>query len=301
MSSTSASGRLFDQKGELACPSSKRVQTGEPKFPNISCVWFHTKLRDETTHCGAFVGCYSNVVGVAFNIRSEGDQTAFPSERIESERRQAFMISLLKVCMGQFALLLFVSPAAVWGAFCSPTPSPPEHRHDFQFFAGYSPVSSTLIGSTSDRRFLMAGFGYSYRCWIWSGVSVSYSGEIIPASVLLQPQQVLRQSVHAHAVYGVAATPVGFTADLGRRHKAYPFVQTNEGIIASTEPIPINVIGATGLNFLIDIGGGVRIKAGQRYAISVGYKFVHVSNGGTTGVNPGLDNNVFFAGFSILK
>ena len=53
--------------------------------------------------------------------------------------------------------------------------------------------------------------------------------------------------------------------------------------------------------FLIDIGGGVRIKAGQRYAISVGYKLVHVSNGGTTRVNPGLDNNVFFAGFSILK
>ena len=52
MSSTSASGRLFDQKGELACPSSKRVQTGEPKFPNISCVWFHTKLRDETTLWG---------------------------------------------------------------------------------------------------------------------------------------------------------------------------------------------------------------------------------------------------------
>jgi hypothetical protein len=82
---------------------------------------------------------------------------------------------------------------------------------------------------------------------------------------------------------------------LGAATKHYQFVQPNEGIIASTEPIPINVIGATGLNFLIDIGGGVRIKAGQQYTISVGYKFVHVSNGGTTGVNPGLDNNVFFA------
>jgi hypothetical protein len=250
---------------------------------------------------GTFVGSYLNVVVVAFNTLGKGDQTAFPSERIESETRQAFMISFLKICMGQFALLLFVSLVPVWGAFCSPTPSPPEPRHDFQFFAGYSPVSARLIGSTSDRRFLMAGFEYSYRCWIWSAVSISYSGAIIPGVVLLEPQQFLRQPVHAHAVYGVAATPVGFTADLGRLHKAYPFLQTNEGIIASTEPIPINVIGATGLNFLIDIGGGVRIKTGQRYAISLGYKFVHVSNGGTTGVNPGLDNNVFFAGFSILK
>jgi len=197
-------------------------------------------------------------------------------------------------------MLLLLSPRA-WGAFCSPTPSPPEPRHEFQFFAGYSPVSATLIGSTLDRRFVMAGFGYSYRCWIWSAVSVSYSGEILPVALLLQPEQTLPQSVRAHAVYGFAVMPVGFTADFGRHHKVYPFLETNEGIIASTEPIPINVIGATGLNFLIDIGGGVRFKTGQRYAISLGYKFLHVSNGYTTGVNPGVDNNVLYAAFSIMK
>ena len=81
----------------------------------------------------------------------------------------------------------------------------------------------------------------------------------------------------------------------------YPFVETNEGIIASSEPIPINVPGATGLNFLIDLGGGVRIQAGQHRAISLGYKFLHISNGFTSAVNPGVDNNVFYAGFSILK
>jgi hypothetical protein len=39
--------------------------------------------------------------------------------------------------------------------------------------AGYSPVASTLIGTTTDRRFLLAGFGYSYRCWIWPNVSIA--------------------------------------------------------------------------------------------------------------------------------
>jgi hypothetical protein len=81
----------------------------------------------------------------------------------------------------------------------------------------------------------------------------------------------------------------------------YPFLQTNEGIIASGEPIPINVIGATGLNFLIDIGGGIRIRTGQRRVISLGYKFLHISNGFTSALNPGVDNNVFYAGFSLLK
>jgi hypothetical protein len=203
--------------------------------------------------------------------------------------------------MRLLAILTLVPALPAWCGICSPDPPPPEPRHDFQFFAGYSPVSAALIGTTADRRFLVAGFGYSYRCWIWSGVSIAYSGELMPAAVLFQPGQYLPQFVPSHAVYGFAVTPLGFTADFGRRHNVYPFLQTDEGIIASSEPIPINVTGATGLNFLIDVGGGVRIKAGRHRAISLGYKFLHISNAFTSAVNPGVDNNVFYAGFSILK
>ncbi len=105
----------------------------------------------------------------------------------------------------------------------------------------------------------------------------------------------------AHAVYGFGVTPLGFTADFGRRHRVYPFLQTNEGIIASAEPIPVNVTNATGLNFLIDIGGGVRIRLSPTRTLSLGYKFLHISNALTTPVNPGVDNNVFYAGFSFLR
>jgi len=211
------------------------------------------------------------------------------------------MILVLGRGMRQLAMLLLLSAAPAWAAFCSPDSSPSERRHDFQFFAGYSPVSATLIGTTTDRRFFMAGFGYSYRCWLWPGVSIAYSGELIPAAVLLQPGPYLPQFVPSHAVYGFAVTPLGFTADFGRRHRVYSFVQTNEGIIASSQPIPINVTGATGLNFLIDVGAGIRVKAGERHTISLGYKFLHISNGFTSAVNPGVDNNVFYAGFSILQ
>lgn len=203
---------------------------------------------------------------------------------------------------GLYLLLsLLFSAAPAWAGFCSTDSAPAEPRHDFEFLAGYSPVSATLIGTTSNRRFIVAGFGYSYRCWVWPGVSIAYTGEIMPAAILLQPGQYLPQFSAGHAVYGFAITPLGFTADFGRRHKVYPFVETNQGVIASSEPIPINVPGATGLNFLIDLGGGVRIQAGQHRAISLGYKFLHISNGFTSAVNPGVDNNVFYAGFSILK
>lgn len=196
-------------------------------------------------------------------------------------------------------LLFAVIPA--WAGLCSADASQQDRRHDFQFLAGFSPVSATLIGTTSDRRFLMAGFSYSYRCWIWPNVSIAYSGAIMPAAILFQPSQYLPRFVPSHAVYGFAVTPLGFTAEFARRHTVYPFVQTDEGIIASSEPIPIEVTGATGLNFLIDLGGGLRVKAGDRHAFSLGYKFLHISNGFTSAVNPGVDNNVFYLGFSILR
>ena len=191
--------------------------------------------------------------------------------------------------MLRFAIFVLAAGTA-WAGVCSVDLSEP--RHDFQFFAGHSPVTATLIGTTTDRQFLLAGFGYSYRCWVWSRVSIAYSGELMPAAVLFEP---------AHAVYGFAITPAGFTAEFGRHHRVHPYLQTNEGIIASSEPIPINVIGATGLNFVIDVGGGVRIRTSERRAVSLGYKFLHISNGFTSAVNPGVDNNVFYAGFSILR
>lgn len=156
------------------------------------------------------------------------------------------------------AILILCAASPAWAGFCSTAGS--ETRHDFQFFAGYSPVSATLIGTATDRRFALAGFEYSYRCWTWPGVSISYSGELMPAAILMQPGQYLPQFSAAHSVYGFAITPLGFTADFGRRHRVHPFLETNEGIIASSEPIPINVTGATGLSFLIDVGGEFALR-----------------------------------------
>ena len=68
----------------------------------------------------------------------------------------------------------------VWAGFCSADSSPSETRHDFEFLAGYSPVSATLIGTTADRRFILAGFSYSYRAG--SGPAYRY---LIPASSCL--------------------------------------------------------------------------------------------------------------------
>jgi hypothetical protein len=152
---------------------------------------------------------------------------------------------------------------------CTSDPLPGEHRHEFEFFAGYSPVSTTLIGATSGSRFIAAGFSYSYRCWAWRPVSIRFAPGVMPAAVFLQPAPAavlvitttpptgseLYSSGASRAVYGFAITPVGFRIEFLRSRRVHPFFQTDAGIIASTQPIPENVFDATALNFLLILAG----------------------------------------------
>jgi len=214
----------------------------------------------------------------------------------------------------QFLLLISTSillPEALTAGLCTTGLHANDYRHEFQFFAGYSPQSSTLIGTTVDRRFALAGFSYSYTCWSSAKVSLAYTAGVLPVAVLFEPSEYfyddvsrtgsIRRFSPSHAVYGVGVTPIGLTADFLRTRKLHPFFQADGGIIASTEPIPANVANATGLNFLFDFGGGAQWRLDKRHAIKLGYKFLHISNAGTTSANPGVDNNVFYVGFSLLK
>ena len=73
-------------------------------------------------------------------------------------------IALLRTTSAVSLMLLLIAsfPDEALATVCSALSAP---RHDFQLLAGYSPVSSTWIGRTEDRKFVLAGFTYSYRCW----------------------------------------------------------------------------------------------------------------------------------------
>jgi hypothetical protein len=205
------------------------------------------------------------------------------------------------VCLG---CTIFAIPLRA--GFCSDATGEP--RHEFEFFAGYSPGSSTLIGTESNRRFVAAGFSYGFRCWMWKSMALSYTATAMPAAILLQPSETLynfappyRRLSPAHAVYGFAIAPLGFTLELFRTHRFHPFAETMEGLIASTEPIPENQPDASGLNFLFDLGGGVRWYPSPQRSVTLGYRFLHISNADTTNFNPGVDNNVIYVGYSFLR
>jgi Lipid A 3-O-deacylase (PagL) len=197
-------------------------------------------------------------------------------------------------------------PAPTSAGVCNARAASSDPRHQFEFTAGYSPASSTLIGSTRDRRFLMAGFSYGYLCWEKKAVSISYTGGMMPVTLIIEPAQIVgdhlgMRVLPAHSVYGFGILPVGFVAEFNREHRLHPFAEIAGGLLASTEPVPIQAPDATGLNFMFYFGGGARWKLRKTSAVDVGYRFLHVSNAGTTNFNPSLDNNVFYAGYLVRR
>jgi hypothetical protein len=188
-------------------------------------------------------------------------------------------------------LIAIASCSALHAGLCSRASEAP--RHDFQFFAGFSPSSTVVSHAAPNRRLVVAGFSYSYHCWVWSSVSLNYTATAMPAAIVIQPD--------SHAVYGFGVTPLGFTFEPTCRRRLSPFLDTMEGMIASTEPIPENQTNATGLNFLFGAGGGVRWNFAPRRALTLGYRFLHISNANTTSYNPSLNSHVIYAGYSLSR
>ena len=71
--------------------------------------------------------------------------------------------------------------------------------------------------------------------------------------------------------------------------------------ISGSFGLPAPVSGAARFNFTFDFGGGIQVIHSSRRAFMVGYKFQHISNGGASQINTGIDVHVIYAGFSIFR
>ncbi len=72
-----------------------------------------------------------------------------------------------------------------------------------------------------------------------------------------------------------------------------PYVDLGTGPMWSNRRIPA---ATSKLNFNSQLGLGVALFPESRTPVYVGYRFFHISNGGLTGRNPGLNVNGFFVG-----
>ena len=77
-----------------------------------------------------------------------------------------------------------------------------------------------------------------------------------------------------------------------------PFLDLGTGPMWANRRVPA---ATSRFNFNSQLGLGATLFAGSRWPVLAGYRFQHISNGGATGRNPGLDVHSFFIGATIRK
>jgi hypothetical protein len=203
-----------------------------------------------------------------------------------------------------FALLLVVVPQIV----AQQTSSAGDiKRNEFGIWGGLSFDATTWIGYTPDARFGSIGLRYGRVLAANDSLAFSWTIDAVPVAVLsvnrftIVPTGSGTSTVQRSRdrTYGAGLSPIGLKLNFRRTQTLQPFVNGTAGFLYFSKDVP--VAGAKQFNFTFDFGGGVDIVSDSQRAISIGYKYQHISNGHRSPINPGVDVQQIYVGYSIRR
>lgn len=181
-------------------------------------------------------------------------------------------------------------------------------KNEFTVWGGFSPDSNTFIkafGRTPDARFGIVAFRYSRRFNNSDLLNLKYTADLVPAAFLNYPDIEVLSTVPptARSVrptrYAFGVAPLGLQVNFRPRKNVQPFIGASGGLLYFNQRTP-NFTG-TRLAFTADVGGGIEFKLKKKRALTVGYKYYHISNGDRGLSNPGFDNNLFYIGYTFFS
>lgn len=181
--------------------------------------------------------------------------------------------------------------------------------NEFGGWGGISFKATTIFAGLSeaeaaDRKFFLAAFRYGRTLYANDSIALQYTLDAIPVAVATGVIT-SRTSVGGVVVfqrdtaYGGGVSPLGFQLDFANGSRVHPFAHLNAGFLGFTKAVPIEDSGK--FAFTLEGGGGVRIFTSERRAVTLGLRLHHISNGDRSGSNRGLNQFVFYAGFSVFK
>lgn len=185
-------------------------------------------------------------------------------------------------------------------------------KNEFTVWGGISPDSNTFIpgtGRTENARFGIVAFRYARRFNFSDKVNVKYTADVVPAAFLNYPDLVIggltcptclpTVSLKHTTNYAFGVAPLGGQLNFRPRKKYQPFIGTSGGLLYMDKRTPS--FGGTRFQYTADVGGGVEIRLKDKKALTVGYKYYHISNGNRGIINPGFDNNLFYLGYTFFS
>jgi hypothetical protein len=179
--------------------------------------------------------------------------------------------------------------------------------HVFGVWAGASLSSVAVFGTVTDRRLVLTGLRYERVVERAGSVTTAYTFDVHPIAVVTNTPRYVQRTRHRGGVVfnevvetgrspavGVGVSPLGLQLYSTPFGNARLFGGGSAGGIWFNRDMPM--VGARPFNFALQLGTGVELTARSGGALVVGYKFHHLSNGGTADVNPGIDGHVFYVG-----
>src|SRR5512145_2161833 len=197
---------------------------------------------------------------------------------------------LLGACLIHTALLHGAQPASAASAYALT-----KGMNEFGLWGGGSPDSFDFIGTVENRELLLFGLRYGRVLGAWESVSLQYTLDILPAAVVFEPSSVRRGS---STIYGAGLSPLGFKLNFGQESWIKPFLAASVGFLYFEKDIPVP--RSSRFNFTPELGLGAQFFIAPKKALTLGYKWHHMSNANTGQSNPGMDSHVFYAGFSFF-
>jgi Lipid A 3-O-deacylase (PagL) len=186
--------------------------------------------------------------------------------------------------------------------------------NEFGLWGSFSVNSPDVYGSRAHGQFGALAFRYGRVVSASRHRVIEYTLDILPAEVMHQlsyvpctiesgGKLVSTHCVSDHeTVYGGGISPLGWKFNFRPQRRFQPFAALSGGIVASVARIPTDLPGGTLFNFTAEWQLGFQLyNASRNRAWIAGYKLEHISNAFRTSVNPGIDLNVLFVGYSFFK
>jgi hypothetical protein len=178
--------------------------------------------------------------------------------------------------------------------------------NEFGVWGAISFNSPTQFGSTHNARFGNIGFRYGRVLAASKSLAFEWTIDAVPLAILSNDRFTvvptgsgsLVQNARK-SVYGAGVSPIGLKFNFRRQHRVQPFAAATGGFLYFREDVPIPE--ARRFKFTFDFSGGIQIVKRSRRALTIGYKYQHLSNGGRSPINPGVDVQMVYAAFSMFK
>ena len=218
-------------------------------------------------------------------------------------------------------LVLFLAASNILFADGSEKGSSPEPSEKFSanrfhkglselsVWSGYSfdSISGKFLALTPGRQFAIVGLQYGRILAAGNKLALAYTFDVIPmAMVTNNPQTEVTDEgifsteyVHRTSVYGFGLSPIGLKFYFLQASRIKFFTNASCGFLTFLNEVPVEE--ARKFNFTFDLGLGMQISTGSRWALTFGYKLHHLSNAKTAHLNPGLDSSVFYLGVSSFR